>query len=69
VVNRQLVSYASAVLLPAAAVAVAVGSLPLGSGLVEKPFDSSTLLRAVRELLDQPTWHSKRGSMPGPGPG
>ncbi len=45
------------------------GSLPLGSGFVGKPFDSITLLRTVRELLDQPSRQSERGSMPGAGPG
>ena len=28
------------------------GSLPPGSAFLEKPFDSDTLLRTVRELLD-----------------
>ena len=29
------------------------GSLPPGSAFLEKPFDSDTLLRTVRELLDR----------------
>ena len=28
------------------------GSLPPGSAFLEKPFDSDTLLRTVRDLLD-----------------